>query len=463
MQTLKLRYETDGEGRETILAHVRQYSSCLRFSYNRVLEGLGEREVRERVSGMDNVGLVDSWTAHSAFKEAVQLSKVNRHVVFGGKGNFIRRCKGLATREEFEANRLSPFYCIGDAEHHGNRKFRISEDLHAVVFQPSKWVRVELRLAFGDRKGILKVLGRLRQIQESCESPVTFRLGPGHVYVTFDEKEVFGVRRSRQIPGRVMAIDMNPNFMGWSVVDWKSSSDYRVVAHGVFDFRKLNDRDWRLKGQHVPSDDPRRKAISNKRRFEAIEVAKSLVAKAKAYECETFAVEDLSFRPGGAGRGRNSNRLCRNMWVRSGFVSNLEKRCGLCGIWFRAVPAQYSSFIGNVLYGKYGTPDMVNASIEVGRRAAEFRRQYVDRTSSKRGDVVYPARSRIADAMPKSTEEAGVAEVPSDWKGLLSLYKNLGLMYRVPLRGDERWFQLNSRHSDVGFTETGCPSPSSWN
>jgi hypothetical protein len=38
-------------------------------------------------------------------------------VIFGGKKNFIRRCKGLISRDEFLTNKkLNPIYSIGTAK-----------------------------------------------------------------------------------------------------------------------------------------------------------------------------------------------------------------------------------------------------------------------------------------------------------------------------------------------------------
>jgi len=44
---------------------------------------------------------MNDWFCRSAIGEAYQLLKSNNEskVIFGGKGNFIRRCKGLITRE----------------------------------------------------------------------------------------------------------------------------------------------------------------------------------------------------------------------------------------------------------------------------------------------------------------------------------------------------------------------------
>jgi hypothetical protein len=56
--------------------------------------------------------------------------------------------------------------------------------------------------------------------------------------------------------------------------------------------------------------------------------------------------------------------------------------------------------------------------------------------------------------MTKSLEEFGIEENFSSWKELHSLFKNAEMTYRVPFRGYEKWFQLKTRKSNVGVSET---------
>ena len=455
MQTIKLKYSVeDKEMRNLIVSHLRQYSSCLHFAYNRIKDGYGEKDYTKMVENLRNIPLMTKWAVHCAFKEATQIISTNEKVIFGGKGNFFRRMKGNVSREEFKNRRLSPFYCIGDKEHHGNRNFRIQKDLDNVLFQPSRDIRFDLRLEYGKRKNIRKILKKIFEIQVGYKASVTFKLGLEYLYVSFDEKDVFGVHRTEQVKNRVMAIDMNPNYVGWSVVDWKDENDYRIVKSGVYSFKVLNDKEWKLKKLKIPSSDKRRRYAANKLRHETFEVAKNLVDKARYFHCETFAAEGLDMRSGDSGMGKYQNKIRNNRWLRKRLVENLKKRCSTRGIHFQEVVAAYSSFIGNVLFRKHKAPDMVNASVEIGRRGYEFKRQFVDKKISRLGNTVFPRMAKFGDAVSESLEEFGTEEKFGSWKEMYSFFKNPGMTYRVPLRGDERWFQLKNRKSYVGLTET---------
>ena len=459
MQTLKLRYSVvDEKMRNLVVSHLRQYSSCLHFAFNRIKDGFGEKDYTKLTENLQNIPLMTRWAIHCAFKEATQLISSNDKVIFGGKKNFLDRCRGRISKEEFKTRRLSPFYCIGDKEHHGNRNFRIQKDLDSILFQPSRDIRFDLKLEYGERRNLKKVLKKIFDLQVGCKAPVTFKLGLEHVYISFDEKDVFGVHRTRQVRDRIMAIDMNPNYVGWSVVDWRGENEYRIIKSGVYSFKKLNNVEWDLKRLKLPSTDRKRKYAANKLRHETFEVAKNLVDKARYFQCETFSVESLDMKSGNSGMGTYQNKIRNNRWLRKKLVENIRKRCATRGIHFQEVVAAYSSFIGNILFRKSGSPDMVNASIEIGRRGYEFKRQFTDRKISRLGNTVFPRMAKFVDTVSESLEEFGSEEKFESWKEMYSSFKNSGMMYRVPLQGDERWFQLKNKKSNVGFTETGLCS-----
>ena len=62
---------------------------------------------------------------------------------------------------------------------------------------------------------------------------------------------------------------MNPNYIGWTVVDWKSERSYKPIKSGLISLKLLNDYENSLK---VSSDSPEKKYIVNKRKFEVIRV-----------------------------------------------------------------------------------------------------------------------------------------------------------------------------------------------
>jgi hypothetical protein len=65
-----------------------------------------------------------------------------------------------------------------------------------------------------------------------------------------------------------MSIDMNPNYIGWTIIDWKSESEFNIIKSGLISIKQLNDKDLNLKG--YSSESKERKYITNKRNYETI-------------------------------------------------------------------------------------------------------------------------------------------------------------------------------------------------
>ena len=176
-----------------------------------------------------------------------------------------------------------------------------------------------------------------------------------------------------------MAIDMNPNYIGYSIVDWKSSSIYNVIKTGVISIKELNDKQNRSK-----EDSTRQVKYSNKRKTNIDLISKNLINTAIYYKCSIFSIEELNFDTKDNERGKKYNRLVNNTWCRNRLVNNLTKRCNINGIRLQSVKSEYSSFIGNILYRELYLPDMVLSSIEIGRRAYVFVSQYINKTKLSR-------------------------------------------------------------------------------
>ena len=457
MQTLKLRYSASGNDKKTILSYQKQFSNCVHVMYNRLKENKSLKECRDIAASLNNIELLDSWMRVCAIGEA-QLYLSKDKVIFGGKFNFIKRAQEKITHDEFVVKRLMPLYVCGEATHyHGNRKFSIKEDLSMIIFKPCRSTHIELHISKNLKKTQKAILKRLYQHSIIDDMPISFKLDQENVYISFDESKIFDSSRDMPIKDRVFAIDMNPNYVGWSICDWQNSNSFRHVASGVVSIKEINDAEFAMKKDKLPSSDPKRKHIVSKRNHEVIEIAKFLVDKAKHYRCETFAIEDLVMHVGDRKKGTSYNRLVNNMWCRCALVNNLKKRCNITRIVFLEVLPQYSSFVGNLLYRSLKQPDMINASIEISRRAYEFKHQYVDKDKLKVKNIVVPVvYQKLSELLATSLEECGCKESFSDWKTLFGHAKDSKMMYRVPFRGDEKWSKLKTRKSNVGFYDCLC-------
>ena len=368
-----------------------------------------------------------------------------------GRKLFNDRCKNQISKEEFKQRRFSSIYSIGTAKpYKGNQKFRISEDLKHVTFQPDRKHHFELEL-IGVSKGYREIFRRLYARQELKDLPITYKLTNEYIYIGFEEdklyKDEFNFKKKKD---RYCALDLNPNYIGYSIVDWKNSNSWKIVESGVYSFKQINDL---YKDEKLASTDKKSKYKNAKRNHEVIEVAKNLIEKCCYFKVENFVIEDLDFDQSKS-LGTNLNRLCKNQWIRNRFINNLKKRCKIFGINFMEVPPQYSSFVGNMIFRKLSLPNQVLSSIEIGRRAYEFRHQYVLKDKEVKKNIVkIDLSDRVfEDLFRESLEEFSVKE---NFKDVIEAYwhfkRNPKLLYRVSLDSiniTNRYFRdFSSRHS----------------
>ena len=370
-------------------------------------------------------------------KELKKLNKINKpKVIFGGKINFIQRCKQQISKDEFKLKRLNPLYSIGTAKpYKGNQKFRITESLDKVIFQPKCKEKYELIL-IGVTKGYKQILSKLYIHQLSKDLPITYKLTSNHVYVSFEEDKLYKDEFDfKKIKDRYCALDLNPNYIGYSIIDWKSSSDFKIIDSGVYSFKELNDLYFDLKGTN--SSNKKKIWLNNKHNHEIIEVAKNLINKCCYYKVENFVVEDLNIKVCDRDKGKNFNRLCNNTWIRNKFLNNIQKRCKIFNINYLEIKPEYSSFVGNIIFRHLNLPDQVLSSIEISRRGYEFRHQYIlkDKPQIKNIVKIDINNDKIfKDLFIKSMEEFNIQE---NFKDIVDVYyyfkRNSKLLYRVSL------------------------------
>ena len=331
------------------------------------------------------------------------------------------------------------------------------------MFKPDKKTKIYLALP-KMKKNYEKILKKLCKHAKIDDMPITFSIDQEHVRISFDESKLFEKKDVKQKKNRVLAIDLNPNYIGYSVVDWKNERDFDVVKTGCYSFKSLNDKQFALKLIKKQREELDRKErleltskaktkniyFNNKRNHEIFEVAKDLMNVAKHCQCEIVVCEDLNIKSQDRSKGKKLNRLCNSFFIRNAFINNLNKRCNITGIKFLKVTPAYSSFIGNFLYRGLNLPDPILASIELSRRGYEFNAQYIEKTKEKSKTIVQPSLKKFDDLIHKSLEEFGIKE---SFKDLIDLYylfkKDSKMMYRVPFRSDLKWSEFKTKKSYI--------------
>ena len=429
MQVLKIKYQTDDQSLHIIQDYMKQYSSAQHFVYNRIQDNKSQKDIKQQVKQLNNVNLLDSWFVQCIFYDIPKKQKI----IFGGKKNYFQRLKNNISKEQFKLKRLSPIYSIGEVVNKsvkGNRKFHIEQDLENILFKPNKLTKINLQLiGLNKRK---QILSKLYQKQERKEIKIAYKLDLEYIYIIFEETDIYNYE-TKFIKNRVLSLDLNPNYIGWSIVDWKSEAEFNVIKSGVYSIKKLNDKDFNLKNKGYNSDSKERKYISDKRNFETIQIVKNLINKSIYYKCQLISIEDLNIKTSDKELGKRFNKLVNNSWCRNTFVNNLTKRCNIHNIKLLKVKSEYSSFIGNFLYRHLNLSDMVLASIEIGRRGYEFYNQYISKVKEIKKNIIRPNLSMFNKLYLKSLEEFKLQPIYKDLIELYNFFKKSKLKYRLSI------------------------------
>lgn len=445
--TLKIKYTANVDDFKVILNYVKQYNSVLRFTYNRLMEGVKTtKELTIEQHKMSNV-FTQSHLFNSAQYNAKAIYQLNkeRKVIFGGKKLFLERANNKISREEFQLKRLLPLYSVGEAIQKGNRLFRIIDE-NNILFKPCRDAKINLSLnSIGNN--YKNKLNQLIRLQDAKQIPISYRLDLEHIYITFDNSKIES-NFYKTKKNRVIAIDMNPNYLGYSIVDWKSESEYYIIDKGVFDISLINKKENSLK---CSSDDKRKTYIKNKRDYELIKIAYSLFELAKHYKCEVFSVEKLNIKTGNLNKGKKLNRLINNQWNRNKFVNVLSKLVNSSSTTLITIEPAYSSILGNLIYREERLPDMILSSIEIGRRGIEFQNQYLLNIKECKKNIIQPNFDLVKERISKSLEELNVQSQFQNFQELYSILKKSKVKYRFLLENSSisRVFSGNYKKSYI--------------
>ena len=394
MNTIDLNYE------------LRTYNSVVHFAYNRFHDDdtVKEKNVRSQVNQLFK-GKLNSWLLQCAIKDgkSIQERQGNKKVIFGGKLLYKRYLRKLIGKEEFNKQRQLPLSSQGEMLQKGNRMFDFHFDNQTIIFKISKNKHVDIQLG-NIHKTLQKELNKLNELCYDKKASVSIRLNNDYIWITYDEKLLSkSVKFSELKDNRVMGLDLNPNYIGLSVIEFDKDNNFKVLYKQVFELKSLTDK-------NTPK---------NKRHYEIIKICHMINSLINYWKCKKLSIEEINIKSSDKGQGKNFNRLCNNVWDRSLVTNKLMMLSNIYSYELVKVNPAYSSFIGNLSYGDKTTPDMIAASIEIARRGyKKYEKKWF-----------YPVFNiERLDEQWKQTL-AGV----KDWKNAFLKIKNSKVKYRVLL------------------------------
>lgn len=352
MKTIKLKIMNSID----LNYELRTYNSVVRFAYNRFHDGgsVKEKDVRSQVNQLFK-GKLNTWLLQCAIKEgkSIQERNNNKKVIFGGKSLYKRYLRKLINKEEFNKQRQLPLSSQGEMLQKGNRMFDFHFDNQSLVFKISKKKHIDIQLG-NIHRNLQKELNKLNVLCYDKKATVSIKLNNDYIWIIYDEKLLDSSMKFNELKdNRIVGLDMNPNYIGLSVIEFDKEDNFKVLYKQVFDLKRLTDKN----------------VSNNKKQYEIIKICHTISNLINYWKCKKLSIEDLNIKSSDKGQGKNFNRLCNNVWNRTLISNKLMILSNIYGYELVKVNPVYSSFIGNLVYGDDTTPDMVAASIEIARRA----------------------------------------------------------------------------------------------
>lgn len=424
MKTIKLPISISEEDTIVIRKLQLEYSALVRFSYNRLKEESSTPKELEKDSYFDKYELLDSWTKRCGILKAYALysSRPEQNIIFGGKYNFTQRCKNKITKDQWKNLRLLPVNIQGERHQKGNRKFKLDIENNKIIFKPKSGIKINLEFPFL-RKNFKDELLKLEKLSQENKLPYLIELTRDFIWITFDEKLLNEEVKYNFKEGRVLGIDMNPNFIGYNISDF-SGQNHNILQKKCYELTNLNTN------FHVSSDSKLNLYQNNKRRHEVIQIAHSLVKEALHFKCEKIIIEDLNLRAKNHNKGKTFNRLVNNNWNRKLFVNKLKMLCRKFNLKLVEVNPAYSSLIGNCIYDEF---DPISSSLEISRRG-QFKFQE---------GKFYPQISLVKHQWKEMVTKC------QTWKEFSDQIKTLDIRYRVPLDKDKLVCRIRNRKACI--------------
>ncbi len=335
---------------------LRTYNSVVHFAYNRFHDdsSVKEKDVRSQVNQLFK-GKLNSWLLQCAIKDGKSIQERNesKKVIFGGKSLYKRYLRKLIDKEEFNKQRQLPISSQGEMLRKGNRMFDFHFDNQSLVFKVSKKKHVDIKLG-NIHRNLQKELNKLNELCYDKKATISIKLNNDYIWITYDEKLLCNPVKFNELKdNRILGLDLNPNYIGLSVIEFDKEDNFQVLYKQVFDLKKITDKN----------------ASKNKRQYEIIKICHTINSLINYWKCKKLSIEDLNIKSSDKGQGKNFNRLCNNVWDRTLVSNKLLILSNIYGYGLVKVNPVYSSFIGNLVYCDSETPDMVAASIEIARRS----------------------------------------------------------------------------------------------
>lgn len=287
-------------------------------------------------------------------------------IIFGGRNNFIRRCKGLISNEEWKSLRDNNYYSRGDKTKKGNPNLRIVITNNMAFLEISTLeknennkaikIRVPLYLPQKLSKKTGKINGRnYRQIisdylltGEAYQVELIKKDDKIYCHITIDESKIREYKEEFNLFNGVIGVDTNPDGLALTRLDKDGNYKWSVYLKESELLYARTDRRENLCG----------------------ELIRNVVNIAKSEQC-AIAFEDLKFKNDKDVKSKFART--KHQFIYGKLLSMLDSRAIRENIQRFKVKPQFTSKIGLYKYcHQYGLDVHNGSALVIARRAFGF-------------------------------------------------------------------------------------------
>lgn len=298
------------------------------------------------------------------FKHFIDTDTIPK-IVFGTKKMFMKRCKGLISKEDWKDCRDNRYYSRGDKSKKGNPNLRVvivnnmsyleistlekTEANRAIKIRVPLYIPQKLSKKTGKINGInyRELFLNHLETEEAYQVELIKRDGKYYAHITFELPEINTNYTAHKC---IIGIDTNPNGFALTCID-NNKGNYKWHKY--------------LKQHELLY------ARSNRRKNLIGELVKQVILIAKNENCG-IAIEDLKFR----NDKDVSKKFARvkNQFTYSKMLEMLESACYREGIEIIKVKPQFTSITGLYKYcHQYGMNAHNGAAMVIARRSYKFK------------------------------------------------------------------------------------------
>lgn len=324
---------------------IRDFQSCVRFSYCRFLEQQADLNEIRRITKQKYKTLNGRYTQDAILLgQSIFKKHKDKKIIFGGRKYWNYLKNGLITKTEWDERRNNNMYSRGSRLENGNLNFRISEDNIRINFGYRLWENYKLFIPSKYKRKLSDMLNSniAYNVQIIRKDKQKFR-----IIISYRAKEINTIITKDNCDGCI-GVDTNPDRIAIANI----SKDGNFINSNTIVNNKLL------------------YASSNKRNYEVAILVKEIVTLAKNNN-KIIAFENLKLDQPQKGK-KKLNKILGNFCYYK-FLKLLEVKCIENGVYYRKVKCAYTSIIGKLKYQqRFKLTIHESAAYVIGRRGLGF-------------------------------------------------------------------------------------------